>query len=97
MKYIFFAKLLLLSTALLAQTGNFFLSHYSPVTERFDNVCFDMVQDGRGMLYFATNNGILEFDGKQWELTPGKGAVYSMLIDSAGTIYWSGSTGFGVI
>jgi len=97
MRYLFFAKLLLMSTALLAQTGNFFLSHYSPVTERFDNVCFDMVQDSRGLLYFATNNGILEFDGKQWELAPGKGAVYSLLIDPSGTIYWAGSTGFGTI
>lgn len=97
MRYLLFAKLLLLSTTLLAQTGNFFLSHYAPVTERFDNVCFDMVQDGRGILYFATNDGIHQFDGKEWELLGGKGAIYSITIDNSGDIYWSGSVGYGKI
>ena len=97
MRYLFFAKLLLLSTTLLAQTGNFFLSHYAPVTERFDNVCFDMAQDSRGILYFATNDGIQEFDGKEWELLPSKGAIYSVTIDTSGDIYWSGSMGYGKI
>jgi hypothetical protein len=97
MKYLLFAKLLLLSTTLLAQTGNFFLSHYAPVTERFDNVCFDMVQDVRGMLYFATNDGIQQFDGKEWELLSAKGAIYSVTIDKSGDIYWSGSAGYGKI
>jgi hypothetical protein len=97
MKHLLFAKLLLLSTTLLAQTGNFFLSHYAPVTERFDNVCFDMVQDGRGILYFATNDGIQQFDGKEWDLSSGKGAIYSVAIDKSGDIYWSGSIGYGKI
>jgi hypothetical protein len=98
MKYLFFAKLLLLSTALLAQTGNFFLSHYAPISERFDNVCFDMAQDTRGILFFATNDGIQQFDGKEWELTPSTtGAIYSIVIHSSGDIFWSGSAGFGKI
>lgn len=97
MRYLLFAKLLLLSTTLLAQTGNFFLSHYAPVTERFDNVCFDMVQDERGILYFATNDGIQQFDGKEWELLSGKGAVYSVTTAKDGDIYWSGSVGYGKI
>jgi hypothetical protein len=97
MKHLLFAKLLLLSTTLLAQTGNFFLSHYAPVTERFDNVCFDMVQDGRGILYFATNDGIQQFDGKEWDLLSGKGAIYSVSIGRSGDIYWSGSVGYGKI
>ena len=96
MKYIFFAKLLFFSTALLAQTGNYFLSHYSPNDERFDNVCFDMAQDERGVLYFATKAGVLEFDGRNWELVQANSAIYTLQINAHGT-YWGGANGFGKI
>ncbi|NJM24542.1 MAG: hypothetical protein HC859_02435 [Bacteroidia bacterium] len=52
MRPILFAGLLLLSTTSLAQTGNYFLSSYLPDNERFDNVCYDQVQDERGVFFF---------------------------------------------
>lgn len=56
-----------------------------------------MEQDTRGILYFATNDGIQLFDGKEWELLSAKGAIYSVVKDKSGSIYWSGSMGYGKI
>lgn len=97
MKYLFFAMLLFLSTALLAQSGNFFLSHYAPGNKAFDNVCFDIVQDQRGVFYFASPSGVLEFDGRNWDLIQGSGSIFSLRIAASGSIYWSGTQGFGKI
>lgn len=87
--------LLLGSFTLLGQTGNYFLSHYSPREEQFDNVCFDIVQDSRGIVYFATRGGIQQFDGRNWNLVQGNGAVYSLQITEEGDLLWSGATGYG--
>src|SRR5687768_13466048 len=92
------ATLILFTSATLwAQTGNYFLSHYGPSTERFDYVCFDMAQDARGVMYYATKAGILEFDGRDWDLLQGHSAIYSIQIDAAGVMYWAGAKGFGKV
>jgi hypothetical protein len=83
--------------ALWGQTGNYFLSHYAPSEERFDYVCFDMAQDRKGVMYFATKAGIIEFNGRDWDLLPGLSAVYSIQINDSGEIYWAGAKGFGRI
>jgi outer membrane protein assembly factor BamB len=85
------------STIVYGQSGNYFLSHHSPSQERFDYVCFDMAQDSKGVMYFATKAGILEFDGRDWDLLQGHSAIYSIQIDEAGTMYWAGTKGFGKI
>lgn len=97
MKQIALILLIFCTTALWGQTGNYFLSHYSPSDERFDYVCFDMVQDTKGIMYFATKAGIIEFDGRDWDLLPGLSAVYSLQINSSGEVYWAGAKGFGKI
>lgn len=80
-----------------SQTGNYFLSHYSPGKERFSNVCFDMVQGDRGVMFFATRSGVLEFDGRNWDLISGNGAVYSLQLNHQKEIYWSGTNGYGKV
>lgn len=47
------------------------------------------VQDKRGVMYFGTGNGVLEFDGQQWDfITVQTGAyVRSLAIDSSGVVY----------
>jgi hypothetical protein len=86
-----------LSASLAAQTGNYFLSHYAPSQEHFNNVCFDMIQDERGVMYFATNAGVMEFDGKNWDVLKGQSAVYTLHINGTDEIFWGGSNGFGKI
>jgi len=50
---------------------------------------WDVAQDSRNMIYFANNAGILEFDGKHWELYPiaNRSVVRSVAVDDTGTVY----------
>lgn len=97
MKIFFTFLMVLVSSLARSQSGNYFLSHHSPGKERFDYVCFDMIQDTRGVMYFATKAGILEFDGRDWDLLQGQSAIYSIQIDANGVMYWGGTKGFGKI
>lgn len=80
-----------------AQNGTYFLSHHSPSEENFDNVCFDIAQDSKGIMHFAMKAGVMEFDGREWDLTPGAGAVYALDRSESGDMYWAGAKGFGRI
>lgn len=98
MKYLSLFLLLLVNAASWSQTGSYFLSHYAPSDERLEHSCFDMVQDDRGVLYFATRAGILYFDGLNWsEVEGATGAVYALDITTKGDIFWAGTNGFGRI
>jgi len=88
---------LLLSVAGYAQTGNYFLSHFSPNQKQSDNVCFGIVQDDRGVFYFATQAGVLQFDGRNWDIIRTNGAVYAIELAESGELYVAGSKGFGKI
>jgi hypothetical protein len=80
-----------------SQSGNYYLSNFSPGQDLLDNVCFQMIQDREGLMYFATRSGILQYDGKTWSLIPAEGAVYTITIGKTGEIYWAGVSGWGVI
>jgi hypothetical protein len=97
MKFIFSAAFCLNLVFAYAQSGNFFLSHYSPGKDRQDNICFQARQQKNGIMYFATRGGILEFDGRSWNLINGNGAIYTIQISDQGTIYWGGAHGYGVV
>lgn len=97
MKFIFTAALCFHLALAFGQSGNFFLSHYSPGKEKQDNVCFQVRQHSNGIMYFATRSGILEFDGKSWILINGSGAVYTLTITADGKIFWGGAHGYGVV
>ncbi len=56
-------------------------------------------QDKRGVMYFGNGNGVLEFDGCYWRLikTANNSAVYSLGVDSKGTVYVGASGEFGFL
>lgn len=85
------------SVASFGQTGNYFLSHFSPNQKQSDNVCFDIVQDTRGVFYFATQAGVLQFDGRNWDIIRTNGAVYAIELTENGDLFVAGSKGFGKI
>jgi ligand-binding sensor domain-containing protein len=97
MKVIFSAAFCLHFVFAFAQSGNFFLSHHSPGKDKLDNICFQTRQHPNGIMYFATRGGLLEFDGKSWNLINGNGAVYTVLISEDGKIFWGGAHGYGVV
>ncbi len=80
-----------------SQSGNYFLSHYSPGQDRLDNVCFQAVQHPNGIIYFATRSGILQFDGRNWSTVKGSGAVYTLNVLENGDIFWGGVAGLGTV
>lgn len=77
-----------------AQNGNSFVSHYTPSDERIDYQSMGMVQDSRGLIYFTNKKGVLEFDGKNWQIITTPGAVYTLTILN-NEVYASGAFGFG--
>ncbi|MEX2235818.1 MAG: triple tyrosine motif-containing protein [Cyclobacteriaceae bacterium] len=87
----------LCAISLRAQEGSYFLSHHSPSQENFDNICFDIAQDNNGIMYYAMKAGVLEFDGREWDLIPGAGAIYALNRNDAGELFWVGAKGFGKI
>ena len=88
---------LIFSATAFAQTGNYFLSNFSPDTDLADNVCFDIAQDNRGVFYFATQAGILQYDGRSWDVIPTNGATYAIELAENGELYVAGPKGFGKI
>jgi hypothetical protein len=97
MRYLLSILAICNASLLLGQPGNYFLSHYAPSEERFDYVCFDMAQDVKGVMYFATKAGVLEFNGRDWDLLPSPSAIYSIQFNAVGDMYWTGAKGFGKI
>lgn len=77
-----------------AQSGNSFVSHYTPSDERIDYQSTGMVQDSRGLIYFTNKKGVLEFDGKNWQIITTPGAVYTLSILN-NEVYVGGVFGFG--
>ncbi|MBS1544716.1 MAG: hypothetical protein JST14_13855 [Bacteroidetes bacterium] len=92
-------KLLLLWLAFsqmgIAQTGHYFVSHYKPDNDNINYISYDIVQNPKGVLYFASRRGVLEFDGRDWQLVETKGAVYTLSVSSKGDVFAGGSRGFG--
>ena len=61
-----------------AQSGNYFLSNYTPTDERIDYLTFGLTQDKNGVIYFANKSNILQFDGRNWTPIPTPGPVYTI-------------------
>ncbi|MEI9919170.1 MAG: two-component regulator propeller domain-containing protein [Bacteroidota bacterium] len=79
------------------QTGNYFMTHYSPKNEDIDRLSFDIAQDPRGVLYFANKAGFLEFDGRNWNMIKTPAPIYTICVTKDGTVFGGGLSGFGRI
>lgn len=100
-------RLVLLLTALLAyalivngqtnERGMPFIHNYLPKEYKAGMANWAIVQDGRGILYFGNDNGILEYDGHQWKLIKTGGAVRTLAKDAKGRIYAGGVGHFGYL
>ncbi len=78
-----------------SQTGNYFLSHYAPPDKKLDPICYALVQDARGIMYFANRSGVLEFDGKSWRLATTEYPIYTLATTPDGQVFAGGLAGFG--
>ena len=66
-----------------------YIKNYYPAEYKAHVQNFDVVQDNRGVMYFANFRGILEFDGQTWRTiqTSKISQVTALAIDTTGTIY----------
>src|ERR1043165_2970577 len=85
---------LLVANLTFSQSGNYFLSHYTPEDERFDYLTFSMTQDDKGVFHFGNKRGIVEFDGRNWGLIATSGPIFT-LTSSGQEIFAGGYNGFG--
>ncbi len=76
------------------QSGHYFLSNFAPTTDNVDHVSFAIAQSQNGVLYFATKNGVIEFDGKNWNLIPAPGAVFTVFT-AGNEVFMAGVKGIG--
>lgn len=69
-----------------------FIQNYKPRIYKASSTNYDIVQDARGLMYFANFRGVLEYDGVNWRLFPlsNGAAVRSLASDSIGTVYIGG-------
>ncbi|MEA2043525.1 MAG: hypothetical protein U9N85_13370, partial [Bacteroidota bacterium] len=72
-----------------------FLRNYSHEEYKGESQNFAVIQDDRGVMYFANNTSVLEFDGSGWRqiFIPGKPTIYSLGKSKSGRIYVGASKG----
>ncbi len=94
----FLTALLLLGSVsqLFGQSGYYFQSHFSPIKNRRDQISYSIEQDDWGRLYLANRQGLLHFDGSNWDVINAPGPTFAIQkVDSS--IYLAGTFGFGQI
>lgn len=91
---------LLLTSSVLGQATNIgipFTTNYPNEIYQAGTQNWDIDQHPNGFMFFANNNGLLQFDGLNWELFPlnNKTIARSLHITAAGRIYVGGQGVFG--
>lgn len=76
-----------------------FIKNFSPKDYDGEGENFDIVQDSRGVMYFANFTGILEYDGTNWRkiLTESINRVTTLLKSRNGKIFAGGRKEFGFL
>ena len=85
-----------------AQTNQYglpFITHYTPKDYNADNTNWCITQDTRGVMYIGNTQGVLIFDGKDFELVPvsNNSLVLSLAVDNNGVVYVGAAGDVGYI
>ncbi|MEQ9412211.1 MAG: ATP-binding protein [Cyclobacteriaceae bacterium] len=84
----------------MGQTDNNYITNYSPEINRSGDAIYAVTIDAEGLLYFATSNGVLIYDGEKWqmfsseELVEIRSLTYDLRTDR---VYVGGMTTFGYL
>lgn len=73
------------------------VKNYRPSDYHGGSGIWDIAQDKRGMLYLASDEGLITYDGNYWKRfpLPNKAAIKSLALDSSGRIYAGGQDQVG--
>jgi len=94
-KTIIFCILLFINTSIYSQ--NSFIRNFSPEEYQANSQNWSVVQDHRGIMYFANNDGILEYDGSNWILIVTPAEAHSLAIDKNNKIFVGLDRDFGYL
>jgi ligand-binding sensor domain-containing protein len=64
-----------------AQSGDYYLKHFTVNLPNIDNDNYAITQDGQGRMHIANRQGVLRFDGTFWSVTNTPGTVLSVKYD----------------
>ena len=101
--YCFLYMLLFMSTSSLkAQyrlVGSPSIANFSRLDYQAGTQNWGILQDQRGIIYFANNKGLLEFDGTNWQIfpLPNKTIVRSLALSEEGRLYVGGQNELGFL
>ncbi|MTH16092.1 triple tyrosine motif-containing protein [Flavobacterium sp. LC2016-01] len=94
-------SILLISPVLNAQIkkiGVPFIINYNPKTYKAGSENWDVLQDSKGMMFFANHFGIMQFDGVRWSIVTqpeNRSMVRSLAIDKKDKMYVGAQGDFG--
>ena len=94
---ILFVSFFLISKSVFAQTGNFYITNYSPASYGASDQNRGVTQDKFGRVFAANLNGVLLFDGGFWKIIAlrNESIAFSLEKSKKGKIYVGGSGEFG--
>ncbi len=75
-----------------------FIINYNPKTYKAASENWDVLQDSKGMMFFANHFGIMQFDGVRWSIVTqpeNKSMVRSLAIDKKDKMYVGAQGDFG--
>jgi hypothetical protein len=93
-----YSLLILLSLAFstYAQEGDFFMVNHVPPSGAIDHTNFSITQDEDGFMWIANRKGVVQNDGRNWDLYPTPSAIFKVLSTPEG-IYASGRNLIGKV
>lgn len=99
MRLMWFLLLPLLTAQERGETGLPYITNYTHEQYGAHPQNWAAAQDGRGVMYFANNDAILEYDGARWRAinVPNSSNVRSMALGSDGLIYVGCQADFGYL
>lgn len=86
LKYLYL-PLLLITLSVYSQEGDFYMNHYSPSGGSGDLIIYDIKTDNYGLLWMATSNGLIRYDGNSWDFYETPSAALSLLIDEQNRVF----------
>lgn len=86
-------------TARWQEAGLPFIQNFKARDYEFGPQTWAVIQDRRGVMYFANMMGVLEYDGSAWRKIelPGLSTAYSLALDERGQIFVGGNNELGYL
>ena len=78
--------------------GGYFIKNYSPSDYKLQSQNFDAAQTENGVMYFANNGGLLEYNGSEWHSIELENQhAFSVEVDDDKGIFVGSTSDFGKI